>query len=165
MIFHGISQDLRKLGHGVRLAKSSEVESNVLICYLDQFRQFHYGFCYKMGDTTKAVCWEKHAGKYLPYKKTINTVPHGSFVIIFEGEKTELNITDSFSDTDFKIFWLQEAEQNLVMTELGAIEDRSRLMSETVEMMATLDIEELEKIHFRVCMKGQEEQETPRKEK
>ncbi|KXJ25139.1 hypothetical protein AC249_AIPGENE22499 [Exaiptasia diaphana] len=138
---HILRDEVEKIGHGVQLVAQDNVDSKTLVCYLDDQRDFHYGFCYKNGSNLRVVVWDREDNAM---KR--QTPPKGSHIIAFTSEMTEKRLSkDTFIDQDFNFEWFGVDNQNLVKEELESLIKQEKL-KELMDKLRGLNIQEMDEV-------------------
>ncbi|KAJ7370123.1 hypothetical protein OS493_034052 [Desmophyllum pertusum] len=139
-LLHVLSKSVQDIGHGVMLAKQDDIDSKTLVCFSDKRGVFHYGYGYKCGGNLRVVGWEEDA-------KKLRTVPEGSFVIAFTGIRTWKQFdAESFQSGDFLFKdWFDDEKKRAVEEELQALIKKEEMISDAVDLLARLNIEEIGK--------------------
>ena len=139
-LLHVLSKSVQDIGHGVMLAKQGDIESKTLVCFSDKRGVFHYGYGYKFGNNLRVVCWEEDA-------KKLRTVPEGSFMIAFTGIRTWKHFdAANFQSGDFLFKdWFDDEKKRAVEEELHALIKKEEMISDAVDLLVRLNIEEIDK--------------------
>jgi len=122
------------------LAKQDDIDSKSLVCFSDKRGAFHFGYGYKCGGSLRVVCWEEDA-------KKLRTVPARSSVIAFTGISTWKNLNaEYFQGGDFLFKdWFDDEKKRAVEEELQALIRKEEMISDAVDLLARLNIEEIGK--------------------
>lgn len=140
-LLHVLGKSVQDIGHGVMLAKQDDlIDSKTLVCFSDKRGEFHYGYGYKSGGSLRVVCWEEDA-------KKLRTVPEGSFVVAFTGIRTWKPFdAQNFQSGDFLFKdWFDDEKKRAVEEELQALVKKEEMISDAVDLLARLHIEEIGK--------------------
>ena len=143
-MFHILASDITDIGHGVKLCGQGEIASGTLVCFLDRYERFHYGFGYKNGSNLRVVCWE---GK----KRKNKTVPKGVFIIAFTSD----TIGVSFNEVNENHFgnvweWFADDKQKNVKEELRAFNNKQDRVDDLIGRLAGLTIQELDEVNKKI---------------
>jgi len=139
-LLHVLSKNVQDFGHGVMLAKQDDIDSKTRVCFSDKRGAFHFGYGYKCGESLRGVFWEEEAKKF-------RTVPAGSSVIAFTGISTWKNLNaKKFQGGDFLFKdWFDDEKKRAVVKELQALIRKEEMISDAVDLLARLNIEEVGK--------------------
>ena len=139
-LMHVLSKNVQDIGHGVMLAKQDDIDSKTLVCFSDKRGAFHFGYGYKCGGSLRVVCWEEDA-------KKLRTVPAGLSVIAFSGIRTWKNFNaENFQSGDFLFKdWFDDEKKRAAEEELQALIRKEEMISDAVDLLARLNIEEIGK--------------------
>jgi len=139
-ILHILQDSVRDLGHGVQMVRQDNVASKTLVCFLDIERKLHYGFAFNNGSNLRVVTWVDNEMRR-------KTVPKGVFVIAFNDKRTDKGIDDDFQANDFDVGdWFNDEAKENVRGELLSLIDKQKILSEIVDGLCGLTIQELEKV-------------------
>lgn len=93
--------DVKGLELGAELIPLRNIESRVLVCFLDGEGGLHFGFAYKNGNTVRAVCHE--------YGERVNkTIPLVRPILVFSEATTAKRFKGNFSTADFQFLWFDK---------------------------------------------------------
>ena len=140
-LLHALAKSVQDIGHGaVMLAKQDEIDSKTLVCFLDKSGVFHYGYGYKSGGSLRVVCWEEDA-------KKLRSIPEGSYVIGFTAIRTWKPFdAENFQSGDFLVKdWFDDEKKRAVEEELQTLIKKEEMISDAVDLLARLPIEEIGK--------------------
>ena len=97
--------DVKGLERGAELIPLRDIESRVLVCFLDEEGGLHFRFAYKNGTTVRVVCYE--------YGKRVNkTIPLVRPVLVFSEVTTAKRFKGNFSAADFQFPWFDEINRD-----------------------------------------------------
>ena len=142
-MFHVLADAIQGIRHGVRLSRQDDIASKTLVCFLDRNGGFHFGFGYENGSNLRVVCWENNT-------EVKKTVPKGAFVIAFHQQTTGKAIKEAFDENDFAIEWFSQAVQNDVKDKLIALNHKQDRLSDLIERLAGLTIQEIDKVNKKI---------------
>lgn len=96
--------DVKGLERGAELIPSRDIESRVLVCFLDG-KGLHFGFAFKNGTTVRVVCYE--------YGRRVNkTIPLVRPVLVFSEVTTAKRFKGNFRAADFQFPWFDEINRD-----------------------------------------------------
>ena len=142
-MFHVLADNVRDIGYGIEVVKQDAVASKTLVCYLDRRSGFHFGFCYKNGNNLRVVCYENQAIQR-------RTSPMESYVIAFTGVRTQHSIKGDFTADDFNFDWFGQEKQDAVKGELLALIRKKDAISDVVDLLSQLTIDEINNAKDRI---------------
>lgn len=125
---------VRALNHGFEVSSQNDIQSRTLVCYLDAWGNFHYGFAYRNGSNLRVVCWEDDT-------RRDKTVPYRNSVIAFKGYQTDGGFGHNFVAADFNIPWFGNTIRRRVKEELEALHSKPDVtLDATIKGLAGLAI-------------------------
>ena len=140
-MFHILTPTIEDLKNGVRVCSQDDVASKTLVCFLDKYGAFHFGFGYKYGSTFPVVCWENNTRKN-------KTVPKGALIIAFDGQTTPNSFRANFNANDFLFttIWFNNDAQDNVRDELRALNDKQDRIADITARIPGLTIQQLDEV-------------------
>lgn len=143
-MFHVLAPNIQEIGRGVKLCIQDEIESEMLVCFLDRRESLHYGFGYRNGSNLRVVCWEDG-------RRRNKTVPKGVFIIAFTEETSEA----SFNEVNANHFhnvrgWFDARKRQNVTGELVALNSMRDTVNEIIERLAGLTIPQLNQVKNKI---------------
>ena len=129
-----LAPTVRALNHGVEVSSQNDIQSRTLVCYLDAWGNFHYGFAFRNGSNLRVACWEDDTRRN-------KTVPYGNSVIAFKGYQTDGGFGHKFVEADFNIPWFCNTVRWRVKEELEALHSKPDMkLDATINGLAGLAI-------------------------
>jgi len=146
-ITHILRPEVAALEHGVRVARTSDINSGTFVCHLttgEEARELRWGYFYKNASNGR-IAFVDDA------RVRLGTVRHGEFIISFDRVTTERRIdrrTNTFTGNveDFRQDWFNADAEKLVRKELLALEVEAEVITALVARLQDLDLDELKTV-------------------